>query len=86
MLFEGTRAAVDAQVAACPGEPADDSVWAESALAQAGARSREPFSWQRCVLARPGPGIAFVAEPAERAWSPLAERVRATFDPDGILV
>ena len=37
------------------------------------------------MLARPGPGIAFVAEPEERAWSPLAERVRASFDPDGIL-
>ena len=84
-LFEGGDAAVAAQVAACPGEPADGAIWEESARAQAGAGGRAPFAWQECVLARPGPGIAFVAAPAEQAWSPLAERVRASFDPEGIL-
>ena len=84
-LFEGGAAAVAAQVAACPGEPADGAIWAESARLQAAAGGRAAFDWQDCVLARPGPGIAFVAEPAERPWSPLAERVRASFDPEGIL-
>jgi glycolate dehydrogenase FAD-binding subunit len=86
MLYEGLPAAVEAQVASSPGERADDGVWEESALAQSGARGREPFDWQDCLLARPGPGIAFVPAAANRAWSPLAERVRASFDPEGILV
>jgi FAD/FMN-containing dehydrogenase len=84
-LFEGGAAAVAAQAAACPGEPADGAIWAESAGLQAGAGGRSVFAWQDCVLARPGPGIAFVAEPVERTWPPLAERVRASFDPEGIL-
>jgi hypothetical protein len=86
VLFEGPPAAVEAQAAACPGEPADESVWAESAGIQAAAAGREPFAWQECVLARPGPGIAYVAGASDPAWSPLAERVRASFDPEGILV
>jgi glycolate oxidase FAD binding subunit len=86
MLFEGPPAAVEAQVAAAPGERAGDAVWHESAAAQAIAAAREPFDWQECVLARPGPGIAYVAEPREPRWSPLAERVRASFDPEGTLV
>ena len=86
MLFEGPSAAVEAQAAACPGERADEAVWAESARVQAAAAGREPFGWQECVLARPGPGIAYVAAAPDRVWSPLAERIRASFDPDGILV
>ena len=86
LLFEGTRSAVDAQAAACPGDPAGAEVWEESARLQAGAAARVPFDWQECRLARPGPGIAFVASPPEpRDWSPLAERVRASFDPEGQL-
>ena len=86
MLFEGPAAAVEAQVAAAPGEPAGNAVWRDSASAQGAAAAREPFDWQECLLARPGPGIAYVAEPLEARWSPLAERVRASFDPDGMLV
>jgi glycolate oxidase FAD binding subunit len=85
ILFEGPPAAVDAQVAASPGERTEEAVWAESADVQAAARGREPFVWQECALARPGPGIAFVAERSEAPWSPLAERVRRSFDPDGML-
>ena len=29
---------------------------------------------------------SYVAAMAARAWSPLAERVRAAFDPEGVLV
>jgi glycolate oxidase FAD binding subunit len=86
MLFEGVPAAVEAQVAAAPGEVADPSVWNESADAQQSAGGREPFDWQACVLARPGPGVAYVAAPSDRSWSPLAERVRSSFDPEGMLV
>ncbi len=85
-LFEGGQAAVAAQVAACPGEPAGDAIWEESARLQARAGGRAAFEWQNCMLARPGPGIAFVEAPDGQAWSPLAERVRASFDPEGILV
>jgi glycolate oxidase FAD binding subunit len=85
VLFEGPPAAVEAQAAACPGERAGEAVWAESARVQAAAGGREPFAWQECVLARPGPGIAYVAAVSERAWPPLAERVRASFDPDTVL-
>jgi len=86
VLFEGPASAVEAQAAACPGKPADPGVWDDAARAQTAAPGRAPFEWQECPLARPGPGIAFVAEEVSRQWSPLAERVRRSFDPDGILV
>ena len=87
LLFEGGEAAVARQVETCPGDsPHGLSVWDEAAALQSGALGRASFDWQECLLARPGPGIAFVAQPADRTWSPLAERVRAAFDPDGILV
>ena len=83
LLFEGGAAAVEAQVAACPGQPAEAAVWQEAGALQQQAGGQVPFAWQDCLLARPGAGLAFVAEPVERAWSPLAERVRAAFDPGG---
>ncbi len=88
ILFEGSQAAVDRQVEACPGvghRHQDRSVWDESAERQQGARGRAAFEWQECALARPGPGIAFVAAETDRSWSPLAERVRASFDPESVL-
>jgi glycolate oxidase FAD binding subunit len=85
LLYEGGRAAVEAQVAASPGTRSDGSIWEESARRQADAGTRARFDWQECLLARPGPGIAYVAGTAELAWSPLAERIRASFDPEGIL-
>jgi glycolate oxidase FAD binding subunit len=85
VLFEGGAAAVEAQVAACPGSRADAAVWEESRALQQRAGGRVPFAWQECLLARPGPGLAWVAEPVEREWSPLAERVRAAFDPERVL-
>jgi FAD/FMN-containing dehydrogenase len=84
-LFEGPESTVSAQAAACPGEPADSAVWAESGVAQGAAAGRAPFDWQECRLARPGPGIAFVDAPERGDWSPLAESVRASFDPEGML-
>jgi glycolate oxidase FAD binding subunit len=85
LLFEGRPAAVGAQVAAAPGELADGAVWEESARLQQEATVRVPHGWQDCLLARPGPGDAYLADGAPRPWSPLAQRVRASFDPDGIL-
>jgi FAD/FMN-containing dehydrogenase len=88
LLFEGAEAAVDRQVETCPGaRHPDRSVWDESAAKQ---RNRRPvhFAWQPCLLARPGIGLAWVASEAQEpaAWPPLAERVRAAFDPEGRLV
>jgi glycolate oxidase FAD binding subunit len=85
VMFEGGAAAVEEQVRACPGEAADAEIWQESASIQLGAAGRVPFAWGDCLLARPGPGIAYVTDSHPRDWSPLAERVRARFDPQGIL-
>jgi FAD/FMN-containing dehydrogenase len=85
LLFEGGKAPVTRQFETCPGvRHQDRSVWDEVAGRQLRARSRAAFDWQPCLLARPGPGTAYV-EDAPRAWSPLAERVRAVFDPEGVL-
>jgi glycolate oxidase FAD binding subunit len=87
LLFEGGEAAVTRQVETCPGARHQDmSVWGESAAKQeGGVQSR--FDWQPCLLGRPGIGLAWVeGGEVEAAWPPLAERVRAAFDPDGVLV
>ena len=85
LLFEGGEAAVGEQVKASPGSVADASVWVESAARQSRAAGRRPFAWQECLLARPGIGVAFVADASPAEWSTLAERIRASFDPTGIL-
>jgi len=85
LLFEGAGAAVEHQVGLCPGEPHDGSVWGEAAERQQRAGGRVPFAWQDCLLARPGCGLVFVEERVEREWSPLAEHIRAAFDPEGVL-
>jgi glycolate oxidase FAD binding subunit len=87
LLFEGGEAAVTRQVETCPGaRHADMSVWGESAAKQqSGVQSR--FDWGPCLVGRPGIGLAWVeGEQAEPAWPMLAERVRAAFDPEGVLV
>ena len=86
LLFEGGGRAVADQVAAAPGDEADASVWEESRALQARAGTREPFAWQDCLVARPGVGVAYVETARDPVWSPIAERVRASFDPEGVLV
>jgi glycolate oxidase FAD binding subunit len=87
LLFEGGDATVDRQVRTCPGVTLEDrSIWEESAARQQRARGRVAFDWQECLLARPGAGIAWVEAAEPKPWPPLAERVRAAFDPDGVLV
>jgi FAD/FMN-containing dehydrogenase len=88
VLFDGTTRAVEAQFAtarALLGGGAGDP-WAEVLAFQAACRGRIPFdgSLQEERLVRGG--TAYVAEGREEAWSPLAERVRAALDPDGVLV
>jgi glycolate oxidase FAD binding subunit len=95
VLLEGAPAAVESQVetcldGACPGaRHRDRSVWDESAakvLQAAGCVRFERFEQEGCLVARPGPGLAWLeGPPMERTWSPLAERIRAAFDPAGVL-
>jgi FAD/FMN-containing dehydrogenase len=88
LLFEGAEAAVTAQIGHCPGARHPDmAVWGESAARQ-GNRRPVPFAWQTSLLARPGVGLAWLESeaPEPAAWPPLAERVRAAFDPEGVLV
>jgi glycolate oxidase FAD binding subunit len=86
VLFEGAPAAVAAQVAHVGGQIPGVSPWDESSRLQADRRPVR-FEWQECLLARPGPGLAWVEAPPapEPEWSPLAERVRAVFDAEGRL-
>ena len=86
LLFEGAQAAVDHQVETCPGaRHADTSLWGESAARQ-GNRRPVQFAWQPCLVGRPGVGLAWVGgEEPDRAWPELADRVRAAFDPEGVL-
>jgi len=85
LLFEGSESAVEAQVAAAPGARDDVGIWAESAAAQTAVGRPRAHVWQDCVLARPGIGVAWESEEGDDVWSPLAERVRAAFDPEGVL-
>ena len=66
------------------------SVWDEAAdAAAARAGGRVAFDWQDCLLARPGRRarrcVRRRAGASAGSWSPLAERVRAAFDPEGVL-
>jgi FAD/FMN-containing dehydrogenase len=84
ILFEGGEAAVAGQIGRVRGQSPDMAIWDDAAERQSRARSRVAFEWQDCLLARPGRGVAYVAaEPMP--WPPLTERVRAAFDPEGVL-
>jgi FAD/FMN-containing dehydrogenase len=90
LLFEGAQEAVTAQlgqVQASHGRGLSPgmAVWDESAEKQLQATGVSSFTWQDCLLARPGLGLAWGSDPVDRAWSPLAERVRQAFDPEGVL-
>ncbi len=99
LLFEGGERAVAAQLATAKamlsGGEEDAGAWRELAGRQAAARGRvwfdpgrpaEFLAGTREAVVRVAAGNAYVPEPVERAWPPLAERVRAGLDPDGVLV
>jgi glycolate oxidase FAD binding subunit len=88
VLFEGAARAVEAQLRAAgevlgggEGEP-----WEEVLAFQASCRGRVAFDglFDEPQLVRGAE--AYVGEATERRWTPLAERVRAEFDPAGVLV
>jgi glycolate oxidase FAD binding subunit len=73
VLFEGSQRAVDEQVRALGGEEAD--LWDELRRVQASLPGRVRWDGDDAPLVRPGRRVAYVAEPQEERWSPLAERV-----------
>jgi FAD/FMN-containing dehydrogenase len=100
VLFEGSEVGVEAQVEAAVRlleAQVDDSVWPLVAERQEAAISRSSVALGEIVaparadlpdgLIRVG-ATCFVYDTAPRPsrWSPLAERVRAQFDPGGVLV
>ena len=73
--------------AACPGKRADgDDLGRERAIARPRPPGGPPSPGRTALLARPGRRDRLPRRrAAERPWSPLAERVRASFDPEGML-
>ena len=89
LLFEGAPRGVEAQLAAARallgGEESDP--WPELLAFQAAAGGRVPFDG----LDGPPPPFlarrdtAYVPHEVDTSWPPLAERVRAALDPEGVL-
>ncbi len=98
VLFEGSETAAGEQLERARGllgGREDETVWADAGARQLGAGSRRPFASGELAtvlaeldeaLVRIGPTcFAYLPEASESAWPPLAERVRAEFDPLGVL-
>ena len=73
VLFEGSKAAVDAQMRVLGGEEA--APWEQLRRLQARLPGRVRWDGQTAQLVRPGPRFAYVEEVREPVWSPLAERI-----------
>lgn len=97
VLFEGSETAVGEQLERARvllGGREDEAVWADAAARQLGAGSRRSFAPGELAAALGGLSealvrvgatcFAYLPEPSEEAWPPLAERVRAQFDPVGV--
>jgi glycolate oxidase FAD binding subunit len=98
LLFEGSERAAAEQLERAQkllGGREDGDVWQESAARQiaAGARGAFPLGELETALGEVSEALvrigstcfAYVPGAYEQAWSPLAERVRAQFDPAGVL-
>ena len=86
LLFEGADGGVAAQVGRLPRRRRPTTRSGTRAPQRSGGRRPRAVRLAGVPARAPGPGIAYVAGPREHAWSPLAERVRASFDPEGMLV
>jgi glycolate oxidase FAD binding subunit len=73
VLFEGSAAAVDAQLRALDGVEAEP--WEELRALQARLPGRVRWDGQAAQLVRPGPRFAYVEDVHEPVWSPLATRI-----------
>jgi glycolate oxidase FAD binding subunit len=98
VMFEGSARAVEVQLEAAQslvgGHEARGGVWQEVRSLQSELPHRTTFASGALAdflrarpqaLVRVAAGSAYVAEPVERAWSPLEERIRREFDPAGVL-
>ena len=98
LLFEGSETAAGEQLERARGllgGREDEMVWADAAARQLGSGSRRSFAPGELAavlgeldeaLVRMGPTcFAYVPEASKEEWPPLAERVRAEFDPVGVL-
>lgn len=101
VLFEGSRATVDAQferARARVGGSSDDAIWAESRTLQTRLPAVAPFTPSRLAetlethdeaLVRPSVGVAYVAHAPTRPTQPALEQLHAALkralDPNGIL-
>jgi glycolate oxidase FAD binding subunit len=98
LLFEGGESATSYQLErgrALMGGEEDGGVWNQVTTIQLGSRSRGAFPAGELgsaleelprALVRIGPTcFAYLPQPYEQPWSPLAEQVRAQFDPGGVL-
>ncbi len=98
VLFEGGVGATSAQIdrgRALLGGEEDGGVWNQVVASQLGSRSRGAFAAGELAaaleelpeaLVRIGSTcFAYLPQPYEQPWSPLAERVREHFDPEGVL-
>jgi len=87
-LFEGAGRAVDAQLGRARGllggEEGDP--WDGVLAFQASCGGRVRFGRLEAPMLVRGPEAYVPEAPAAAEWSPLAERVRAEFDPAGVLV
>jgi len=97
VLFEGGRRAVAAQMEAARallgGTEDFGGFWEEAAARQEWARGRLAFAPGRLAetlaevseaVVRVGAGVAYVPQPVPAEPNPLAERVRAELDPQGV--
>ena len=77
VLFEGGRAAVDAQASVLGGDEAEP--WEQVRALQASLPGRIRWDGGDAPLIRPGPRVAYVEEPVESEWSALAQRILEAF-------
>jgi glycolate oxidase FAD binding subunit len=73
VLFEGSARAVEEQSGALGGDEVDE--WDALRALQASLAGRARWDGDPAPLVRPGRRVAYVDEPVEERWSPLAERV-----------
>jgi len=73
VLFEGAATAVREQATTLGGDAVEP--WDGVRALQGRLRGRVRWGGEHAPLVRPAPRVAYVAEPVERPWSALAERV-----------
>jgi glycolate oxidase FAD binding subunit len=73
VLFEGSARAVEAQAEELGGDEA--SPWPALRALQRDLPGKARWDGSAAPLVRPGPCVAYLEQPVEGSWSPLAERI-----------